>query len=56
MVGTKRGNNKTCFNCGNEGHFGRDRICPANGRKCAKCGRFGHFAPRCKGEKGEFKP
>ena len=54
--GTNRGNNKTFFNCGNEGHFGRDRICPANGRKCEKCVRFGHFARCCKGEKSGFKP
>ena len=55
-VGTKRGSGKICFNCGNEGHFGRDRNCPANGRRCAKCGKYGHFARCCKGEKSGFKP
>ena len=55
-VGRNRGINKTCFNFGNEGHFGRDRICPANGRKSAKCIRFGHFARCCKEEKSGFKP
>ena len=55
-VGTKRGSGKICFNCGNEGHFGPDRNCPANGRRCAKCGKYGHFARCFKGEKNGFKP
>ena len=42
-VGTKRGSGKICFNCGNEGHFGRDRNCPANGRRCAKSGKIRTF-------------
>ena len=55
-VGAKRGSGKICFNSGNEGHFGRDRNCPANGRRCAKCGKYGHFSHCCKGEKSGFKP
>ena len=32
-VGVKKAYSKTCFSCGKEGHFSRDRNCPAKGRK-----------------------
>ena len=47
-VGAKKAYGKTCFSCGKEGHFSRDRNCPAKGRKCSKCGKYGHFARCCK--------
>ena len=31
-----------------EGHFSRDRNCPAKGRKCSKREKYGHFARCCK--------
>ena len=33
---------RSCFNCGRDDHFARDRRCPARGRKCDLCGE-GHF-------------
>ena len=47
-VGVKKAYGKTCFSCGKEGHFSRDRNCPAKGRKFSKCGKYGHFARCCK--------
>ena len=47
-VGAKKAYGKTCFSCGKEGHFSRDRNCPAKGRKCSKCEKYGHFARCCK--------
>ncbi|XP_060067121.1 uncharacterized protein LOC132547380 [Ylistrum balloti] len=44
---------KTCFNCGREGHFGRDSECPARGQKCKSCGKVGHFAARCRSRNGQ---
>ena len=46
---------KTCFSCGREGHFVRDKSCPARGKECAKCGRYGHFAACCKGDKDDHE-
>lgn len=47
-VGAKKVYGKTCFSCGKEGHFSRDRNCPAKGRKCSKREKYGHFARCCK--------
>ena len=47
-VGAKKAYGKTCFSCGKEGHFSRDRNCPAKGRKCSKREKHGHFARCCK--------
>ena len=45
--GTSSGK-RDCFNCGREGHFARDRRCPARGRKCDQCGEIGHFKVKCR--------
>ena len=34
---------RSCFNCGRDDHFARNRRCPARGRKCDRCGEIGHF-------------
>ena len=47
-VGAKMAYGKTSFSCGKEGHFSRDRNCPAKERKCSKCEKYGHFACCCK--------
>ena len=36
-----------CYRCGQEGHFGRDPICPAHNARCTKCNKIGHLAPVC---------
>ena len=47
-VGAKKAYGQTCFSSGKEGHFSRDRNCPAKERKCSKCEKYGHFARCCK--------
>ena len=39
---------RSCFNCGQDDHFARDRRCPARGRKCDLCGEIGHFKVKCR--------
>lgn len=38
---------KTCFACGQRGHFKGDPACRAKKAKCLKCGELGHYANRC---------
>ena len=39
---------RTCYRCGNTGHFSRDLKCPARGKTCRKCNGKDHFAKVCK--------
>ena len=39
---------RSCFNCGRDDHFARDRRFPARGRKCDQCGEIGHFKVKCR--------
>ena len=37
-----------CYRCGQEGHFSKDKICPARQSVCTKCKKVGHYASVCK--------
>ena len=39
---------RSCFNCGRDDYFARDRRCPARGRKCDLCGEICHFKVKCR--------
>ncbi|KAJ8017467.1 hypothetical protein HOLleu_45106 [Holothuria leucospilota] len=42
---SRKGN---CYRCGRDGHFAKDKDCPARDKQCKKCGLIGHFAICCK--------
>ena len=42
------GRSKSCFNCGQGGHFAKSDTCPARNKKCGNCGKTGHFARACR--------
>ena len=46
---------RTCFSCGNHGHFSSDQNCPARGRKYTGRGKEGHFIACFSKNKGKGK-
>ena len=37
-----------CYRCGQDGHFSKDKSCPARQSVCTKCKKVGHYASVCK--------
>jgi len=43
-----QGKKGKCFRCGREGHYAKDRDCPARNEICRKCHKTGHFQSQCR--------
>ena len=37
-----------CFRCGREGHYAKDKDCPARNEACRKCHKTEHFQSQCR--------
>ena len=44
----KKSGKRQCYRCGQEGHYGRVKCCPARKAECSKCKMVGHYAAVCK--------
>ena len=44
----KKSGKRRCYRCGQEGHYGRVKCCPARKAECSKCKMVGHYAAVCK--------
>ena len=49
------GKHGRCHRCGKDGHFARDKICPALEASCRKCHFKGHYADRCKTKPSRYR-
>ncbi|XP_038060004.1 uncharacterized protein K02A2.6-like [Patiria miniata] len=45
---SQRGSAGKCYRCGHDGHYAKDKSCPARRKECNKCGMMGHFSSCCK--------
>ena len=41
-----------CYQCGEEGHFSRNKSCPVRQTVCSRCNKVGHFTAVCKTKTG----
>jgi hypothetical protein len=46
---------KECFACEHQGHFAKDKKCPAQGQVCKQCGKLGHFKAKCMQGRDDWK-
>ena len=44
----KKSGKGQCYRCGQEGHYGRNKCCPAHQAECSKCKMVDHYTAVCK--------
>ena len=45
---TSRSIKGKCFRCGRQGHYAKDKECPARNQSCRNCNKMGHFQSQCR--------